>query len=207
MVLGEPSSFWTHAAPEWLAGIGTVAVALIAVFQEWFKRLVVRPKLMLDARVARPDAEKFAWDDPHSGTYYFRLAVNNNGTAEAHNVQLYVASVKRQRQDGQYERVARFSPMNLLWTHINKPTLPVLLPKMPPRYCDLAYVCDPRGKTHSLPDVAADQALLALKLEVEAQSQSYLLEPGHLPYELETGRFQPTASRLHVGSCFSRQVV
>src|SRR4051794_25685741 len=110
--------FWTHTGPEWLTAIGTILVAVIAVFQEWFKRLLIRPNLVLNARVARPNAEKFVWDDdPHSGTYYFRLAVTNEGNVEARNVQLYLASVERYRQEGSYEVVERFSPMNLRWTH------------------------------------------------------------------------------------------
>jgi hypothetical protein len=143
--------FWTHTGPEWLTAIGTVLVAVIAVFQEWFKRLIVRPKLKLIARVARPDAEKFVWEDrPHCAAYYFRLAVTNAGNTEARDVQLYMASVERRRQDGRYEIVERFSPMNLRWTHIDSPTLPVLLPNMPPRNCDLAVVSDPLGGWSSL---------------------------------------------------------
>ena len=159
---------------------------MIAVFQEWFKRLVIRPNLILNARVARPDAERFVWDDhPHSGTYYFRLAITNEGNVEARNVQLYLASVERRRQDGRYEVVERFSPMNLLWTHIHSPTLPVLLPKMPPRNCDLAIIADPLGSGYRLPGLAAEQAILVLAMEVEAQSGSNLLEPGSYHFHLK----------------------
>ena len=192
----------SSAAAEWLAGIGTIAVAAIAVFQEWFKSKIIRPKLKLHAHVGRPDGEKFHWEGAQVagststeefGVYYFRLSVTNEGNTSARDVQLYVASVLRRRQDGEYEPVERFSPMNLLWTHIHSATLPVLLPKMPPRYCDLGHVPDPRKQEYSLPGVEVDLAIFALQLEVRANSLAYLLEPGiyHLKLKLAASNQEP----------------
>ena len=137
------SQCWSLSSPvaaEWLAGVGTLVLAFVAVFQEWLRRLVVRPRLKLNARVRRPDSEKTKGNEI-TPAYYFRLAVTNEGNAEARDVQLYSAAVERVGLDKQPRPVEQFTPMNLQWAYMKgSPTVPVLLPKMPPKLCDLAHI-------------------------------------------------------------------
>jgi hypothetical protein len=138
-----PLSFWTGAAPEWFAGIGTLVLAVAAIFQQWFHQLLVRPRLNLNARVAHPVAEKTRWKYG-TDAYYFRLGITNDGNAAAQDVQVYLASVEKLRQDNSYEIVDRFSPTNLLWAHAGSSTKPVLVPKMPPAFLRLGLHFRPR---------------------------------------------------------------
>lgn len=172
------------AAAQWFAGMGTIVLAFVAVFQQWLQRLVVRPRLHMQARVAHPDCEKTRW---RNGTdaYYFRLAITNTGNATAHDVEVYLAAVQRIKLDKTYETAERFSPMNLLWAHIRKPTRPVILPKMPPLYCDLAYIADPAKKQDALDGVEADKTILVLELEAKGYQKSHLLEPGTYRFHLK----------------------
>src|SRR5271167_3902633 len=102
--------FQSSTAAAWFAGIGTIVLAFVAVFQQWLHQLIVRPRLRMDARVARPDSEKTRWRND-TDVYYFRLAITNGGNAAAHDVQVYLAGVERLRLDNKYEAVERFSPM------------------------------------------------------------------------------------------------
>jgi hypothetical protein len=79
------------SAAEWFAGIGTIVLAFVAVFQQWLQQLIVRPILRLSARVSRPDAEKTRWRTD-TDVYYFRLGVTNAGNKAAHDVQIYLAT-------------------------------------------------------------------------------------------------------------------
>ena len=46
--------------------------------------------------------------------------------------------------DKQPRPVEQFTPMNLQWAYMKgSPTVPVLLPKMPPKLCDLAHILIP----------------------------------------------------------------
>ena len=156
-----------------------------ALFEEKIRRWRYHATLELeDPRVARPDADKTQFRGPVFGflgdVYYFRLAITNTGTAAAHDVQVYLARVDRVIGNDT-SPVDRFIPMNLLWAHIRKPTLPVLLPGMPRRFCDFAHITNPATKETSeetLPGVAAGDAVLALDLEVRPNSLGHLLEPG-----------------------------
>jgi hypothetical protein len=180
------NSFWSGPASAWFVALGTLVLAVVAVFQQWLQRLVIRPRLELAARVRRPDAEKTQW---RSGVdvYYFRLAVKNIGNAAVNDVEVYLGGVDRLRADGQYEPVERFSPMRLKWAHTGETTRPILLPKMPPVFCDMAHAADPSTRQitgEDLPWVNAGEAVLGLDLEVKAFSKGYLLEPGTYQFHL-----------------------
>jgi len=180
-------SFWYDAAPAWFAGLGTFVLAFVAIFQEWLKRLFVRPNLLLNAIVSRPDCHKtkFAMG---ADVYYFRLRVENAGNDAARDLQVYLASIERQRADKQYEVVKRFIPMSLKWAILDQPTLPVLLPRMPPRYCDFAHVTDPqlrRSIAEDLPGVKENSPILALNLETSPNNRGHLLEAGVYKFGLK----------------------
>jgi hypothetical protein len=200
-----PSSFWSTAAPAWLAGIGTIVVAIVAIFNEWVKRLFIHPILKLHVRVARPDAERTLWSpltEPIGVVYYFRLGVTNVGRAAARDVQLYVASVHR-IVGTKPEAVERFTPMNLRWAHVRTATIPVLLPDMPPRYCDFAHISHPGAKrklSEDLPGVPNTTPVLALDLEVEPGSLGHLLEPGeyYLALKLVATNHPPDDHTIYV---------
>lgn len=200
------SSLWVAAMPAWLAGIGTLIVAFVAIFNEWVKRLFFHPTLRLGVRVGRPVAEKTFWGGPMAGSlvtvYYFRLEVENVGNASAEDVQVYAASVHRVAA-GETALVQRFTPMNLCWSHIRKPTLPILLPDMPPRYCDLAHITNPAAKKNlfeDLPSVNEKTPVLALDLEAKPFSGGHLLEPGeyYLVLKLAATNCPPKDYRVYV---------
>jgi hypothetical protein len=197
IIANWPSWLTSPAAPDWAVAVGTVVLAFVAIFQQWLQRIFIRPRLHLDVRVARPDAEKTRWNmilnvvgrtvKIDADAYYFRLAITNVGNAAAHDVQVYLGAVERLRADQKYEGVERFSPMSLKWAHTGATTRPILLPKMPPLYCDMAHISDPKYRRHNgedLPGIAADVPLLALDLEVLPNSGGHLLEPGTYRFHL-----------------------
>ena len=174
--------------------LGTIVLAIVAVFQQWLQRLIVRPKLRLSVRVSRPDAEKTRWSIqsrdlqgnliqiavPDADVYYFRLAITNVGNTAAHDVQVFLAGVERVNGNT-IEALEGFSPMNLKWAHLNNPTRPVLLPNMPPVYCDMAHICNPKVKKQfqqGLQGVAPEDPVLGLDVEVIPSSRGDLLPPG-----------------------------
>jgi hypothetical protein len=174
--------------PEWLTAVGTVGTVVIAlilaVWGEEIKGSFVRPKLSLKARVGRPYSEKTVWRglkvaNPAS-VYYFRLAIQNRGNTAAHDVQVFLASIERVTAAG-LEDVSRFAPMNLNWSYRRSATLPVLLPHMPPVFCDVGHVTDPLYKnslSEDLPGIPQQDAVLALDVEFPPNTGGHLLRSG-----------------------------
>jgi hypothetical protein len=82
----------------------------------------------------------------------------------------------------------QFSPMNLKWAHLNNPTRAVLLPRMPPVYCDMAHICNPKVKKifqQELTGVAPEDPVLGLEVEVIPSSRGDLLPPGTYHFTLK----------------------
>jgi hypothetical protein len=198
LIAYDPNSFWSTAAPRWLAAIGTVSATLLAVllalYGDWIRRWRIRPILNLDARAQRPDADKARrWAKVGEvvirdvgEAYFFRLAITNKGNAAALDVQVFLADVER-KTGGRIERVDRFTPMNLKWTNTDKTTRPVLLADMPPVYCDMVHVGDPKSRSISgedLESVPPNDTVLCLDVEVPTYSRGHLLEPGTYLFHL-----------------------
>jgi hypothetical protein len=182
----------------WATAIGTLALAFVAVFQDWIRNCLTRPKLKLEIQPSPPDCMRTTFRqtvtiyDPTSRRpsyesnleipcYYFRLCITNTGNCEAREVEIFAKSAKRHHEiKGEFEDVDRFVPMNLLWSNVRKPFLTNLSPQIP-KHCDLAHVVRPDKKyavRHELPGVPNEQCVLALDLEVEPNTKGHLLGPG-----------------------------
>jgi len=190
---------------EWFTAFGTVLAVAVAIwlslYGEQVKRWRWSPALRLRARVRRPDADKVSRiAELENGarlllgeSWYFRLAVFNDGNETAEEVQVFLARVDR--KDGhKWEKVERFTPMNLRWTNTDdegtsrdRVTRPTLLVETPPVFCDLVHILDPSTKQpqgEDLAGVAPRDGVLALDVQVATYSNGHLLEPGTYLFHL-----------------------
>jgi hypothetical protein len=183
---------------DWLTAIGTVGATIVAlvlaVYGQGIKLWRYQPKLKLEANVRRPDADKVRRYRPTGGggiavlgdSFYFRLAVANEGRTPAFDVQVFLASVER-LVGSKREKVTRFTPLNLVWSNTgelpakDRLTRSVLLADCPPVLCDLVHVTDPDVRNlagEDLEGVRPGDAVLVLDLQVPTSSKGHLLEPG-----------------------------
>jgi hypothetical protein len=186
--------------PSWtdqLTAIGTIAAVVVALalalWGSWLGQWFFHPKLKLEAKVKRPDADLVRRRASNGFQvidlgwyYYFRVAITNTGNKPAREVQVFLSKVERVK-GRKIENVKRFTPMNLLWTNTEdappaiKVTRPVLLADTPPVFCDLAHVGEPQHRKLSgedLEDVPDGKAVLGLDVQVATYSKGHLLEPG-----------------------------
>jgi len=200
MLLIEQKNFLGDL-PTWVTAIATLLLAALAIFQDSLRRLLTRPKVELHTRPQPPECLPTEWlcvrtfrkINPVSNErfdetiqlalpcYYFRLRVTNSGNCEAREVEVFAKDLKRHSESrGEFDDVARFSPMNLLWADVRQPFLHVLSPKLP-KLCDLAHAIAPSKRDylgHRLQGVSDDHVILALDLQVEPNSKGHLLGPG-----------------------------
>jgi hypothetical protein len=165
--------------------VATFLLAIVAVLQDKIRGWIMRPELKMLVRVAPPECHKTsaqihtpAGIIDTAPCYYFHVIVENVGQTEAREVEVFAASLTRRRADGQFEKVDRFTPMNLLWAHFRQPFLAVLSPKMP-KMCDLAHIYHPNFSNtlgHTLPNVAG--IVLAFDLQVEPNTKGHLVGSG-----------------------------
>jgi len=118
--------------------IGTVAVAVMAIWGDWIRALLVGPRLTLTLRngghvVARND-ETNQW---HAIFYHMNVA-NQRSWSPARKVQVLVTGIAKQRPDGSFfaENVL---PLQLTWINpeLGVERFPTVAS---PSICDLGYL-------------------------------------------------------------------
>jgi len=175
---------------DWLVAIGTIAVAVLAIFQDRIRAWLQRPRLEVSINVAPPDCHKTTLAYTHEGQivraadcYYFRLRVRNAGNQRAELVEVFAAELSKEQADGSYRRIDSFLPMNLVWSHIRKPFFDAISPGME-KLCDLGHIVDPSKRaqfgTEDNPnlDVPLNGTVFSFDLEVTPFTLSHLIPPG-----------------------------
>ena len=180
---GTPIGTWI------LAGVA-VASATIAAFQSRIARLLVSPKLGLEVNPGPPDFHHTLVSHPTApGTpavsYYCNLRVRNTGNSRAEQVEVFVADVLTQQEDGSFTHLTSFLPKNLLWSWTLKPFLDALSPGMYAS-CTLGHIFDPARRRQfpgeALSDVdearLADRTAFSVAVQFPSTIPFHILTPG-----------------------------
>jgi len=176
-----------NSIPQWLVALGTIGLAVVAVFQDKIRAWVTRPKLDLSIDVKPPDCLKIPikrytpGSEPYvvADSYYFRFKVINQGNQKAESVEVFAARLLKQQADDTFQEVNSFLPMNLRWANCRDVFFPAIAPGMY-RHCDLAHIIDPKTRAQcqledkSWPNVSPDKTILSLDTELKANTLSHL---------------------------------
>jgi len=121
-----------YMAAEWFTAIGTLALAVLAVFQDTVRGWFYHPALDASIQTQPPDciAVPITTLDNRkiADSIYLRIWVKNIGNRVARNVEVYANNLLQKRTDGAWERVHEFPPMNLRWSNVHSITLTTLFP-------------------------------------------------------------------------------
>jgi len=192
-----------------LAGM-TFLLALVTVFQDAFWRRIRRPVIALAIEMQPPEAHKTVLARPapnaaETACYYFLLRVENAGSAEAKNVEVFASRLLERCADHSYRPVERFLPMNLVlsFTQPPRPTLPSL-PAGLHKHFTLGHVIDPRHRREFPLEIHPDvreavaeppQTTFVLDMEFKSNTLGHLLKPGSYQLELSVGASNAKSSR------------
>jgi len=110
------------------AAIGTIVLAIIAIFGSYIKRLIVKPKITMTIEGTKPFVELIEENNPNESeeTSYkkIHLKVSNKGKQTALNSQVLIEKIFKKRGDNQtYFLDKSFIPCNFFWLNDkdNKP--------------------------------------------------------------------------------------
>ena len=126
----------------WLTAVGTLAVAILAIWGDWIRDRVAGPKLELALRNDHGDL-----NPRNDGTreIYYHIAVNNRRRwSPASAVRLLVVGLARRRPDGSYLAEPLVTPLQLTWAF---PTFHELFPTVAVSdTCDFGAVDESSGR-------------------------------------------------------------
>lgn len=172
----------------WLTALGTLVLAVVAVFQDTIRSWFYRPKFRVSVKTEPPDCEAVPFTQ--NGTFvadsiYLRLWVENCGNATARNVEVYAKVLRRQRIDGKWEKVDLFPPMNLKWADIGVIYFPSIAPEMG-KHCDIGHIVDPSLR-HLLNE---DSPKLGLTNQQTSLTFDLMVAPNHKGHIIGPGKYQ-----------------
>ena len=189
---------------DWLTGIGTVAVATIAILFYFLDRLRAkgeRPILDLFINFRPPFCHytsvatvERAGRIHNFEAYWFRLTVANRGKTSAKDLEVIIHNVE-QRVDGAWKRLSDFLPSNLKWTHTSQHYLPMLLPYTE-KNIELAHIINPdannRGRVpgeynHAHLKLSAAQTSVFFELTILPVSSYNIVGPGEYRFMITVG--------------------
>lgn len=175
----------------WLVALGTIVLAIVAVFQETIRSWFYRPKFRVSAKTEPPDCVAVPFTDREgtfiADSFYLRIWVENVGNAAARNVEVFASRLRLKRLDEAWETVATFPSMNLKWAHLGGIYFPSIAPQMG-KHCDVGHITDP-SRRHLLREDAPklgltdQQSSLAFDLMAAPNNRSHIVGPGE--YELD----------------------
>jgi hypothetical protein len=122
--------------------IGTVVVAVLAIWGDWFKDRLAGPKLELSLRDPRGDLTQR--NDGKREIYYHLEVTNRRSWSLAQQVRVIVVGLAKRRPDGEFFPESMILPMQLTWAF---PTFHEMLPTISKNdICDLGFVTEGAGQ-------------------------------------------------------------
>lgn len=174
----------------WLVAIGTIILAIVAIFQDKIRKLLTKPNLDIEIDVAPPDCHKTDFKNMQTGAkicdcYYFRFKIWNRGNDRAENVEMLVTKLFKKKANGTYKEEKDFLPLNLVWSYYKTPVMANICPDTF-KHCDLGYIIkvEDVNKLIQANKEFRSKILFIFDLAVKPNTQSFIKEPGEYAIEV-----------------------
>ena len=120
---------------EFLVAIGTIAIAILAIWGDWFRNKFAAPKLVLRLRDKRGNPTTM---NGRNALYYHLVAENKRKWSSAKGVQIMINGIWRKAADGTFKPEILAAEIPLTWAYPQfSPINPTFRDKME---CDLGYL-------------------------------------------------------------------
>jgi hypothetical protein len=99
---------------EFLVAVGTISVAIVAIWGDWFKHRFAAPKLSMKLRDTKGNPTTM---NGHSVMYYHLIVENRREWAIARGVQVMLTGIWRRVADGSYKPEILAAELPLTWSY------------------------------------------------------------------------------------------
>ena len=122
-------------------GVGTIAVAVMAIWGDLIRSIIASPKLDIDLRSS--EGELTHLSDETLARYYHLIVTNKRKWSPAKNVTTYIFDLEKLGPDGEWQSSMHHGPVPIYW-QFGK--LYTRLPSIGhERICDIGFI--PKGNT------------------------------------------------------------
>ena len=107
------SQFLNYMVCQWVLAVGTIALAVAAVWGHIIKQRWLGPKLCISLRNAKGERSEFS--DGVISRYYHLRVYNKRRAVPAHNVRVVLKALYRPSANGEMNPVSLSGPLQLAW--------------------------------------------------------------------------------------------
>lgn len=169
-----------YANPQWWA---IIALGAVAIFQNWIRSLIWKPKLKISIKLEPPDSHRVPLIDPKthgfiSYSYYFRFRIENTKNRSMKNTEVMITDLYKKDSRGEYEKDKSFLPLNLKWSYFHTVNMSKIQPKVY-KHCDFGHIITAqvaKAQHYDLPE--ACQVVFHLDTAFKPTTGTFLLLPG-----------------------------
>lgn len=189
--------------------IGTLALAILAVYQDRIRAWIEAPKLKVLLDNQPPDCLAIPFTDSQTGafisdTIHVRFRVKNEGKTAARLVEVYAERLDEYR-NGQWVQRTSFPSMNLNWADVGGIYFSSISPDMA-KHCDLGHVVDPARRATA--ELRHEQnPALNLNDQTTSFTFSTIVRPNHIGHIVEPGRYRLTVRLAAANAKPTTQVI
>ncbi len=174
---------------DWFVAIGTLVLAAVAVFQETIRGWFYRARFRFSIKTEPPDCVKVPFTKKEDGSFIadsfcINLWIENAGNATARNAEVFAEELQRWREEGCWERVGTFPPMNLRWGHVGG--MYVNIAPGTGKHCCIAHIVDPPRRNLLNEEVSE----LNLKPDQTALAFDVIVVPNHKGHIIGLGKYR-----------------
>lgn len=180
---------------QWLTAIGTMVLAIVALFQDFIRTWLKTPQLTLQTGSFYPFSRKLLFKNKENPSetadgYALRVEIKNNKpkcrlNARAEKVEVFALRLLKRDKDGSFKPVHEFEPRNLIWSHSFLP-LADISPSMQ-RFCFIGRMLKPYERKKfaefDLEDVPIGETCLCIDVDIPRNTKDHILRAG--TYRLE----------------------
>ncbi len=175
----------------WATAGATFLLAFVAVFQDWIRAKLWKPKLEISYSPQPPDAHRTFLAGSHVPCYFFLLRVRNSGKCGATNVEVSARRLFKKHTDGTYARVSTFLPQNIMESFSGNAMIETVAPGLE-KHFTIGHVLHPPYRVGQsdldLPGSAGlNDTVFSIGVLFPSNNKNHLLPPGDYAIEIVAG--------------------
>ncbi len=171
--------------PVWLSAIGTIFLAIVALFGDPFWRWIRQPRLSASIKTTPPDCHMtfvLLGTRENLLCHYLRLRISNHGYNRAESVEVMASWIERLGEGGTYAKYQPFVPQNLKWSYMDTTRMDAISKGMP-KHCDFGHILENAALRYISPplsrcEIQSGNSFLALDVVPQLNSMPHILEQG-----------------------------
>ena len=170
------SQFMIYMVCQWILAVGTIALAIVALWGHIIRSRWLGPRLCISLRSENGERSEFG--DGVMSRYYHIRVFNRRRSAPAHNVRIVLKSLFRPMANGEMSPTALSGPLQMAWQF--QGSNPQFQTIGAESVCDLGYLRQDSDFTLSMlyhhfsftPTVSANQRIIATFVALSDETES-----------------------------------